>query len=282
MASILPHTTRADGLILTGSVYNADHQNHITNANSLNAELVTASANIATLQGDSRLKFPAAGGTANALTLTPAIPLGSYVDMDIISFEAIATNTGAATLAVSGLAAKALRRMYADVDTPLAGAEIINGGRYWAQYDAAADGGAGAWILINGSNPEFSFTPAMTFGGAAVGMTFSSQTGTVHRISDKVWYMQFNMVWTAKGTSTGSAVMTGFPMTLSNGIIQVKNYGGMVGLGTGGIVMDIASGTATVNVRTNADTAVPALTHANFSNTSSWSGGGIVMSTLVV
>lgn len=49
MATINPHTTRATGTVLTAAIYNADHQNHITNANALNAELVTATANIITL-----------------------------------------------------------------------------------------------------------------------------------------------------------------------------------------------------------------------------------------
>lgn len=31
MAALYSHTTRADGLILTAAIYNADHQNHIDN-----------------------------------------------------------------------------------------------------------------------------------------------------------------------------------------------------------------------------------------------------------
>jgi hypothetical protein len=49
MASINPHTTRATGTILTAAIYNADHQNHITNASNLNSELITDTANIALL-----------------------------------------------------------------------------------------------------------------------------------------------------------------------------------------------------------------------------------------
>lgn len=37
MAVINPHTTRATGTVLTAAIYNADHQNHITNCNNLNA-----------------------------------------------------------------------------------------------------------------------------------------------------------------------------------------------------------------------------------------------------
>lgn len=43
MAVINPHTTRATGTVLTAAIYNTDHQNHITNANALNAELAGVS-----------------------------------------------------------------------------------------------------------------------------------------------------------------------------------------------------------------------------------------------
>lgn len=39
MVVINPHTTRATGTILTAAIYNADHQNHITNATNLNIAL---------------------------------------------------------------------------------------------------------------------------------------------------------------------------------------------------------------------------------------------------
>lgn len=38
MSTINPHTTRAAGTILTASIYNADHVNHISNAQNLNAD----------------------------------------------------------------------------------------------------------------------------------------------------------------------------------------------------------------------------------------------------
>ncbi len=37
MATITGHTTRANGTILTAAIYNADHVNHVTNAQALNA-----------------------------------------------------------------------------------------------------------------------------------------------------------------------------------------------------------------------------------------------------
>lgn len=39
MASINPHTTRANGTILTATIYNNDHDNHISNVTAVNTEL---------------------------------------------------------------------------------------------------------------------------------------------------------------------------------------------------------------------------------------------------
>lgn len=50
MATINPHTTRATGTILTAAIYNADHQNHISNANALNVDVVDALTDIIDLQ----------------------------------------------------------------------------------------------------------------------------------------------------------------------------------------------------------------------------------------
>lgn len=44
MATVNPHTTRAAGIILTAAIYNADHQNHVTNATSINSEVVSGLA----------------------------------------------------------------------------------------------------------------------------------------------------------------------------------------------------------------------------------------------
>ncbi len=59
---------------------------------------------------------------------------------------------------------------------------------------------------------EGTFTPAMTFGGAAVGMTFSKQSGFYTKIGNMV---MANLVLqlSAKGSSTGTVLVTGLPFT---------------------------------------------------------------------
>lgn len=72
MATINPHTTRATGTVLTAAIYNADHQNHITNANALNAELITDTAGIANHEG----RITTIEGSLGGL----ALPVGAIMD----------------------------------------------------------------------------------------------------------------------------------------------------------------------------------------------------------
>lgn len=59
------------------------------------------------------------------------------------------------------------------------------------------------------------FTPGLTFGGGSTGLTFSSQIGQYSRIGKLVWFA-IQLVLTAKGTSTGTASITGLPFNSAN------------------------------------------------------------------
>lgn len=96
-----------------------------------------------------RQNFPLAGGTANALTLTPAVPFLAYADHDVVTFEAAASNTGAVTLNVSGAGEKSILKMVGGLAVPLAAGDLQAGDRYFLCYDSA---GAGAWIVVNPSD----------------------------------------------------------------------------------------------------------------------------------
>lgn len=102
----------------------------------------------------------AAGGTANGLTVTAASPFAAYADGMIISFRATASNTAAATLSVNGIGAKAIRKMATTGDVALSANDIRNTGIYVAQYSAALNGAAGAWLLVN---PTLYIPPPPTF-----------------------------------------------------------------------------------------------------------------------
>jgi hypothetical protein len=76
-----------------------------------------------------------AGGTANALTLTPAPSIPAYAAGQVFRFTAGASpNTGAATMVISGLTAQAIQASGA----ALTGGEIAAGRQYSILYDGAA------------------------------------------------------------------------------------------------------------------------------------------------
>lgn len=130
-----------------------------------------------------------------------------------------------------------------------------------------------AWYLASHSEipAEGTWTPAITFGGASVGMTFSAQQGLWAR-QGRLFYHQFNITLSAKGSSVGTALLTGLPLVVSNGFGSLKSYGNMVGL-TGAPHLDPQSGSSSVALKQTAATGTPALTDANFSNTSNLTGG---------
>jgi hypothetical protein len=87
-----------------------------------------------------------AGGSEDALTLTTNGTLAALADGVEVGFVAASANTGAATLAVDGLTAKAIRR---PGDLALLAGNIAQGGHYTVSYDASANSGNGAWMLHN-------------------------------------------------------------------------------------------------------------------------------------
>lgn len=126
------------------------------------------------------------GGTANAITLTSLSTYQSLEAALILSFKAGAANTGAVTLNLDGLGAKAVRRQG---DSALQAGDIIANGRYLIEYDADYNSSAGAWVLLNPSGtsigqhtigvPASSMTPATTSGAAP---------GTTETTTNKVMY----------------------------------------------------------------------------------------------
>lgn len=63
---------------------------------------------------------------------------------------------------------------------------------------------------------EGTWTPQLRFGSASTGMTFTTQTGTYIKIGKLVW-IYGTLVLSAKGSSTGTADISGLPFTAANG-----------------------------------------------------------------
>jgi len=80
----------------------------------------------------------------DTVTLTTETGLTAYADGTLLSFIAGGTNTGAATLNVDGVGAKAIRK---GGDVALAAGDITAGMLCVVAYDASANSAAGAWLL---------------------------------------------------------------------------------------------------------------------------------------
>lgn len=112
------------------------------------------------------------------------------------------------------------------------------------------------------------FTPGLTFGGGSTGMTFSSQTGQYQRIGNRITG-EIKLVLTAKGTSTGSAVVTNLPIAASSSIQQNLAYSpiywGMASI-SGGVFGRISAGGTGINLSTGGASAHTDVTEAMFTN----------------
>lgn len=91
------------------------------------------------------------GGSANSLNLTTNSVITSLVDGIDLGFVALNTNTAACTLNVDTLGQRAIRKITETSvnDTALEVNDIRAGGHYIVRYDASANAGAGAWLLLN-------------------------------------------------------------------------------------------------------------------------------------
>lgn len=117
------------------------------------------------------MSYPTAGGSADALTLTPATASAAYASNDVWTFKAASSNTGAATLNISGLGAKAIRKISGGTDVALSAGDIAEDARYTVVYDSAANAAAGAWILVGGNTALASTTEALTGADAIKSVT---------------------------------------------------------------------------------------------------------------
>jgi microcystin-dependent protein len=88
-------------------------------------------------------------GSANAYLATSNSGVTAFTNNQHLTIKANFSNTGAATLNLNSLGAKAIRVFGGTGETDVSGGQIINGGRYQLEYDSSANSAAGAWILLN-------------------------------------------------------------------------------------------------------------------------------------
>jgi hypothetical protein len=158
------------------------------------------------------------GGAANAYTVTSNTGHVALATGQMLGVKANHTNTGAATLNLNTIGAKAIRKYTANGDVALAGGEIVNTGHYSLRYDSTANSAAGAWILLNSTIPydASTWTPVLTFATPGdLSVTYSDQVGTYTKIGRQVT-VHFGISTSAftHTTASGQLKITGLPFTV--------------------------------------------------------------------
>lgn len=113
------------------------------------------------------------------------------------------------------------------------------------------------------------FAPTLKFGGAATGITYTTDTGQYIQIGSFV-SLNIDVLLTSKGSATGDATITGdFPAAVSNSVGSFDPVDSLSGLTAGGAVIPTISG-STIYLLQQTITARAALTDTNFTNTSNF------------
>lgn len=125
---------------------------------------------------------------------------------------------------------------------------------------------------------EGSWTPAVSFGGGSVGITYGANNGGRYTRIGRLCIATFLLQLTAKGSSTGAAVLSGLPFTsLTSPVLATMSVGWAASLsGISGTVEGlVASGATTIALYGANGGAAAALTSSNFTNSSQLQGVAI-------
>lgn len=122
-----------------------------------------------------------------------------------------------------------------------------------------------------------SCTAGLTFGGGSTGLTYSTRSCT-YELRGRHVKMQYFLNLSAKGSSTGTALLTGLPFAVP--ATPAAAYGATnIALGAsnmaslaGAIITEPSPGSFSANIYTQGATGSAALTEANFTNTSTFTG----------
>lgn len=124
---------------------------------------------------------------------------------------------------------------------------------------------------------ESTWTPVITFGGGTTGITYTTQIGIYTKIGRLV-AAQFQILLSNKGSSTGTASITGFPFTSAN----ISGNTSIVSLRADNITFPVGSTYIGAQMGANQSAATPQgygtatgaqnLTDANFANNTLISG----------
>jgi hypothetical protein len=120
---------------------------------------------------------------------------------------------------------------------------------------------------------EGGWTPVIAFGGASTGVTYGAATLGRYTKVGRTVFISCVVTLTSKGSSTGSATLTGLPFTSINDSIAGScnvGYAGAFSSITGALLGLIQPNTSRVSLYHSNNGSATALTNSNFQNTSSF------------
>ena len=115
---------------------------------------------------------------------------------------------------------------------------------------------------------EGTFTPAVEFGGASTGITYTSRSGSYTRIGNTIQFT-INILLSSKGSSTGTVRITGLPVTCSESTplsVYLDSVGSTVGNSALMALLPLSS--TSPRIDTISSGSLVQLTDAEFTNTS--------------
>jgi hypothetical protein len=124
---------------------------------------------------------------------------------------------------------------------------------------------------------EGTWTPALAFGGGSTGMTFSSLRQGYYVKIGRTVTCTFQVQLSNKGSSTGSAALTGLPFTSGNeagnyGTLTVGYFQNMNNLPNNAFNHTVDNGSSAVQLRFATTGTSNDLTDVNFTNSSRFLG----------
>jgi len=123
-----------------------------------------------------------------------------------------------------------------------------------------------------------SWTPVLSFGGGSTGITYTTQIGAYYRIGSIVYYL-YAVQLSSKGTSTGNALISGLPFTVTGSFNMSTAIGGWGSLTltanyTVAQFRPIGGTTTADLVQSGTNVSFATITDTNYQNTTLITGTG--------
>jgi len=177
-----------------------------------NASARNQYAAVGQVQDGSFIWCGTAGGTANAITLTPTPAITAYAAGQTFIFKAGANSSSSTiTFAISGLSTIAGQVNFAACTN----ADIVANKLYSITLDTTSTAQINQLGNISGT-----FTPAITLGGGNTGITYAGRSATFSKNGNVVNFAVLIQL-SSKGSSTGALAVTGMPFSANGSGLDI-------------------------------------------------------------